>query len=194
MERLILSEEEVVSICDRLGKEIDEKLPKDNGIPILVGIMNGALPFMYELVKHIKTPCLLDTIKVSSYDGMGTTGNVKVSKEPDINLEGRDIVIVEDIIDTGITMHFLREYIKEKYKPRNLYICILVKRNGLRTKYDELADFIGLITDEEKYIVGFGFDYYGLFRNVPYVFVPSIDDIKEWGKLIDEDHKLHGEK
>ncbi|MFA6861314.1 MAG: phosphoribosyltransferase family protein [Bacilli bacterium] len=188
MEKLILSEDEIVRICDRLGKEIDTKLKADdNGIPIMVGVMNGALPFMYELVRHITTPCQLDTIKVSSYEGTETTGEVKVSKEPDHNLEGKDVVLVEDIIDTGVTMHFLREFVMKKYKPKNLYVCILIKRNNLKMKYDENAEFTGLTTDEQRYIVGFGFDYYGLFRNAPYVFVPSIKDIKEWGALLEDD-------
>ena len=194
MEKLILSEDEIVRVCSRLAKEIDSKLNETkNGVPVLVGIMNGALPFLYELVKHIKHPIEIDTIKASSYSGTETTGKVNITKEPDINLEGRDVILVEDIIDTGITMHYLREYVKEKYKPKNLYICILVKRETEKAQYDELADFTGLSTDEQRYIVGFGFDYYGLWRNEPYVFVPSKKDIEEWDKIIEDDKKLHSD-
>lgn len=194
MEKLILSEDEIVRVCSRLAKEIDSKLDETkNGVPVLVGIMNGALPFLYELVKHIKHPIEIDTIKASSYSGTETTGKVNITKEPDINLEGRDVILVEDIIDTGITMHYLREYVKEKYKPENLYICILVKRETEKAQYDELADFTGLSTDEQRYIVGFGFDYYGLWRNEPYVFVPSKKDIEEWDKIIEDDKKLHSD-
>ena len=181
MEKLILAEDEIVKICARLGHEIDDKLKDSEGVPIVVGIMNGALPFMYELVKHIEHPIQLDTMKVSSYDGTGTTGKVTVSKEPDHDLEGRDVIIVE-------------EYVKQKYKPKNLYVCILVKRNNLNMKYDETADFIGLTTDEQRYIVGFGFDYFGLFRNRPYVFVPSVKDMKDWDALLEEDKKLSQKK
>ena len=194
MEKLILSEDEIVRVCSRLAKEIDSKLDETkNGVPVLVGIMNGALPFLYELVKHIKHPIEIDTIKASSYSGTETTGKVNITKEPDINLEGRDVILVEDIIDTGITMHYLREYVKAKYKPKNLYICILVKRETEKAQYDELADFTGLSTDEQRYIVGFGFDYYGLWRNEPYVFVPSKKDIEEWDKIIEDDKKLHSD-
>ena len=194
MEKLILSEDEIVRVCSRLAKEIDSKLDETkNGVPVLVGIMNGALPFLYELVKHIKHPIEIDTIKASSYSGTETTGKVNITKEPDINLEGRDVILVEDIIDTGITMHYLREYVKEKYKPKNLYICILVKRETEKAQYDELADFTGLSTDEQRYIAGFGFDYYGLWRNEPYVFVPSKKDIEEWDKIIEDDKKLHSD-
>ncbi len=193
MDKLILSSDEISRICDRLAGEIDTTLDQsDNGVPIFVGVMNGALPFFYELVKHVKHVMELDTIKVSSYNGTETTGEVQVMKEPDHNLEGRDVILVEDIIDTGVTMHFLKEFIRRKYKPRNLYICILIKRNNISCKYDELADFIGLTTDEQRYIVGFGFDYYGLMRNVPYVFVPSVKDIKDWNAILEEDQKIHG--
>ena len=194
MEKLILSEDEIVRVCSRLAKEIDSKLDETkNGVPVLVGIMNGALPFLYELVKHIKHPIEIDTIKASSYSGTETTGKVNITKEPDINLEGRDVILVEDIIDTGITMHYLREYVKEKYKPKNLYICILVKRETEKAQYDERADFTGLSTDEQRYMVGFGFDYYGLWRNEPYVFVPSKKDIEEWDKIIEDDKRLHAD-
>ncbi len=194
MEKLILSEDEIVRVCSRLAKEIDAKLDENNnGVPVLVGIMNGALPFLYELVKHVKHPIEIDTLKASSYSGTETTGKVNITKEPDINLEGRDVVLVEDIIDSGITMHYLRNYVKERYKPKNLYVCVLVKRESEKVQYDELADFTGLSTDEQRYIVGFGFDYYGLWRNEPYVFVPSKKDIEEWDKIIDSDKASHSD-
>ncbi len=194
MEKLILSEDEIVRICTRLGKEIDAKLDEsNNGIPVLVAVMNGALPFYYELIKHIHHKIQLDTIKVSSYDGTGSTGHVTVSKDPDHNLEGRDVVLVEDIIDTGITMHYMKEYIHEHYKPKNLYTCILIKRNNINMKFDELSDFTGLTTDEQRYIVGFGFDYYGLLRNEPYVYVPSMKDIEELNAILEDDKKTHAD-
>ena len=112
MEKLILSEDEIVRVCTRLAEEIDQKIAEnDNGVPVMLGVMNGALPFLYELVKHLKQPVEIDTIKASSYNGTETTGDVVVSKEPDIDLQGRDVYIIEDIIDTGITMHYLREYV-----------------------------------------------------------------------------------
>ncbi|MFA6586625.1 MAG: phosphoribosyltransferase family protein, partial [Bacilli bacterium] len=192
MEKLILSEDEIVKVSARLADEIDTALvqEKDVGIPIFLGIMNGALPFMYELVRHIKTPCLLDTLKCSSYNGTQSTGKITVQKEPDHNLEGKTVVIVEDIIDTGLTMHFLKQFILDTYHPKKLLVCVLIKRNQKHLKYDELADFTGLTTEEQNYIVGFGFDYYGLYRNVPYVFVPSVKDVKEWSELFEDDKKL----
>ena len=115
MEKLILSEDEIVRVCERLGNEIDAKLDEsNNGVPVFVGVMNGALPFFYELVKHIHHKIQLDTIKVSSYDGTGSTGKVTVQKHPDHNLEGRDVILVEDIIDTGFTIQQLKSLLYNK--------------------------------------------------------------------------------
>ena len=192
MEKLILSEDEISRICGRLASEIEPKLKEDdNGIPVFVGVRNGALPFLFELVRHLKGAYWLDTRKVSSYNGESSTGKVTLEKEPDHNLEGRDVVLVEDIIDTGTTRHFLKDFVRKKYKPKHLYVCVLVKRKNPKETYNELADFTGLTTDEQRYIVGFGFDYYGLFRNDPYVFVPSKDDRENWDKLLDGDKKKH---
>lgn len=193
MEKLILSIDEIGRICNRLAHEIEKKArEKDNGIPVLLCVMNGALPFFHELVKHISIPVILDTIKVASYDGTKSSGEVTVLKEPDVDLKGRDVYVVEDIIDSGLTMHFLKEHILKNYKPKNLYVSLLIKRENPHEVYAEEADFIGLRTSEQRFIVGFGFDYYGLLRNVPYVFVPSVKEMREWDQLLEDDKKRHG--
>ena len=189
MEKIILSEEQIQEICCRLGKEIDKYLKKqgDEGVPIFLGVMNGGLPFMFELIKRVNTEALVDTIQVSSYEGTQSTGEVKVTKEPDNVLKGKTVILVEDIIDTGITMHFLRKYIQERYKPKKVLVCVLVKREIEEAKYKEDADFTGICTKDKDFLVGFGFDYFGLFRNTPYVFVPTVKEVKEWNALLEKE-------
>lgn len=189
MEKVILSEEKIKEICKRLANEIDSFLKKqdDCGVPIFLGVMNGGLPFMFELIKRVETESIVDTIQVTSYEGTSSTGKVNVIKEPDNSLENRTVIIVEDIIDTGLTMHFLKEYIKEKYHPKNLLVCVLVKRDIDDSKFKVEADFTGLCTKEKDFLVGFGFDYFGLFRNTPYVFVPSVKEVKEWNNLLEKE-------
>lgn len=189
MEKLILSEDEIIRICKDLGKQLDEYLKDKEEIPVFLGIMNGALPFLYELVKHVTHPLIIDTLQVSSYQGEESSGKVTLLKEPDHDLENQIVIIVEDIIDTGVTMHYLKEMIKEKYKPKEIKICILIKRNNIKMQFDETSDFIGIKTDEQKYLVGFGFDYQNLFRNIPYIFVPSIKDVKSWEPLFNHKPK-----
>ena len=115
MEKIILSEEDIKKCCIKLGKDIDKYLKKvdDVGIPVFLGVMNGGLPFMFELIKRVETPCLVDTVQVSSYEGTSSTGKVNVTKEPDNPLKDKVVILVEDIIDTGLTMHFLKQHIKE---------------------------------------------------------------------------------
>lgn len=189
MEKVILSEKQIQDICSRLGKEIDTYLKKqdDCGIPVFLGIMNGGLPFMFELIKRINTESLVDTIQVSSYEGTESTGKVSVIKEPDNSLKDKTVILVEDIIDTGLTMHFLKDYIQNKYHPKKLLVCVLVKRDIEEAKYKEDADFIGLTTKDKDFLVGFGFDYFGLFRNTPYVFVPNVKEVKEWNALLEKE-------
>ncbi len=195
MEKLILSEIEVEELCKRLADQMDQQMDKDeSNLPVLLGIMNGALPFMYQLVKNIKHPNEIDTMQVSSYNGTSSTGELIVKKEPERDLEGKDVYIIEDIIDTGLTMHLLRKYILENYKPRHLYVVIMVKRQVEKPHYQEVADFTGVVLEEQRYIVGYGFDYYGIGRCLPYVFVPSEDDFKEWDAILAKDNPNYKDK
>lgn len=189
MEKLILSEVEVEELCKRLADQMDQQMDKDgSNLPVLLGIMNGALPFMYQLVKNIKHPNEIDTMQVSSYNGTSSTGELIIKKEPERNLEGKDVYIIEDIIDTGLTMHLLRKYILEHYKPAHLYVVIMVKRQVEKPHYQEIADFTGVVLEEQRYIVGYGFDYYGIGRCLPYVFVPSEEDFKTWDAILAKDN------
>ena len=167
MEKLILSEDEIVRVCERLGKEIDAKLDEsNNGVPVFVGVMNGALPFFYELVKHIRHKIQLDTIKVSSYDGTGSTGKVTVQKQPDHNLEGRDVVLVEDIIDTGRTLVSVKKMFKNKGATDVKVVSLLDKPS--RRTFDINADYVGFSVPDE-FVVGYGLDYNQKYRNLPYI-------------------------
>ncbi|MCQ2799417.1 MAG: hypothetical protein MJ228_01465 [Bacilli bacterium] len=189
MEKLILSEIEVEELCKRVAAQMDKQMDEDgSNLPVLLGIMNGALPFMYQLVKNIKHPNEIDTMQVSSYNGTASTGELIIKKKPDRVLEGKDVYIIEDIIDTGLTMHLLRKYIMETYKPRHLYVVIMVKRAVDKPHYQEVADFTGVVLEEQRYIVGYGFDYYGIGRCLPYVFVPSEDDFKKWDEILLKDN------
>lgn len=189
MEKLILSEIEVEELCKRVAAQMDKQMDEDgSNLPVLLGIMNGALPFMYQLVKNVKHPNEIDTMQVSSYNGTASTGELIIKKKPDRVLEGKDVYIIEDIIDTGLTMHLLRKYIMETYKPRHLYVVIMVKRAVDKPHYQEVADFTGVVLEEQRYIVGYGFDYYGIGRCLPYVFVPSEDDFKKWDEILLKDN------
>ena len=115
MKDIVVSEKELHEICKRLGHELTERY-KDNVLPpVFIGVMKGALPFMMDLIREVECPILTDYVTISSYMGKESTGVIKLKKDIDTDLTGRDVVIVEDIIDTGVTLEWFKEYLKNNY-------------------------------------------------------------------------------
>lgn len=155
----------------KLQKRIEElarKIEKDyEGKEIvLLGILKGSVPFLWELAKRIKNDMQLEFIEVSSYEGTESTGKIKLNKDIGSSIEGKDVIIVEDIIDTGRTLTYLKQHILEK-KPNSLKIATLLSKPSRRImKLD--VDYIGFQI-EDKFVVGFGLDYNQKYRNLPYI-------------------------
>ena len=135
---------------------------------VLVCILKGAVYFMVDLSKNIKdTSVILDFMKVSSYgEGTETTGKVELKLDLSTNIENKNVIIVEDILDTGYTLDYLYNYLKNK-KPKTLKICVLLDKKERREKNID-ADYVGFEI-ENKFVVGYGLDYAEKFRNLPYV-------------------------
>ena len=159
---VMLDEEKIQSRISELAKEIDEDYNGKN--IIVVCVLRGAIYFTVDLTKKMKTQTELDFVKVSSYDGTESTGRIDLKLE--LNIENRDVLIVEDIIDTGYTLKFLKEYIMKK-NPKSLKIAVLLdKEERRKVKID--VDYIGFKIPN-KYVVGYGFDYNNTYRNLPYI-------------------------
>ncbi|MCI8384685.1 MAG: hypoxanthine phosphoribosyltransferase [Clostridia bacterium] len=140
---------------DYQGKEI-----------VFIGILKGSVMFMTELAKNIKSNVILDFMDVSSYEGTESTGNVKINKDIRNSIEGKDVIIVEDIIDTGRTLTAVREYLKQK-NPNSIRIATMLSKPSRRIM--ELnVDYIGFAI-EDKFVVGYGLDYNEKYRNLPYI-------------------------
>lgn len=155
----------------KLQKRIEElakKIEKDyEGKEIvLLGILKGSVPFLWELAKRIKNDMQLEFIEVSSYEGTESTGKIKLSKDIASSIKGKDVIIVEDIIDTGRTLTYLKQHILEK-KPNSLKIATLLSKPSRRIMELEV-DYIGFQI-EDKFVVGFGLDYDQKYRNLPYI-------------------------
>ena len=135
---------------------------------VLVCILKGAVYFMVDLSKNIKdTSVILDFMKVSSYgEGTETTGKVELKLDLSTNIENKNVIIVEDILDTGYTLDYLYNYLKNK-KPKTLKICVLLDKKERREKNID-ADYVGFEI-ENKFVVGYGLDYADKYRNLPYV-------------------------
>lgn len=165
IKKVLYSEEEIVVKSKELGAQLTKDYARKN--PLLVGVLKGAVPFMAELIKHIDTHVEVDFMVVSSYHG-GTTssGEVKILKDVDTNIEGRDVIFIEDIIDTGRTLLYLRDMFKYR-KANSVKIATLFDKPEGRIVEIE-ADYVCYNVPNE-FIVGFGLDYNENYRNLPYV-------------------------
>ncbi|UKT63622.1 hypoxanthine phosphoribosyltransferase [Pedobacter mucosus] len=132
--------------------------------PLFIGILNGSFLFMADLIKQIDIPCEVAFMRVASYEGTASSGNVKEIIGLPENIEGRDIIIVEDIVDTGLTLTHILKTIKEKNPASVKVSSLLLKPSALQYEIEELA-YIGFEIPNE-FVVGYGLDYNGLGRNL----------------------------
>ena len=149
-------------------KEVGEQISKDyEGKEIvIVSVLKGAIFYTVDLVKNITTDIVIDFMKVSSYEGTESTGVITIKQDLGIDIEGKHVLIVEDIIDTGRTLRVLREELLKR-KPASLKITTLMDKKE-RREVELDADYVGF-TIPNKFVVGFGFDIDDKYRNIPYV-------------------------
>lgn len=164
IEKIIIDEQKLNDLCAQLGKKISADY-KGKSL-VLIGLLKGCQPFMSDLIKHIECYCEIDYMIVSSYDGTKTTGNLKIKKDIDISIKDKDIIIVDDIIDTGITASGILNLLKER-EPKSIEFCTLLnKPEGRLTNID--VKYFGTLIDNE-FVVGYGLDYNELYRNLPFI-------------------------
>ena len=162
--KVLLSEEEIQKRLGEMAKEIDEYYKGEEIIALC--ILRGAVYFMVDLTKKMKTLMHPDFIRVSSYEGTESTGKINLITDLSEDIKGKKVLIIEDIIDTGYTLKFLKEYLLEK-EPEDLKIAVLVDKKE-RRKVEVDVDFVGFEIPN-KYIIGYGFDYNNTCRNLPYI-------------------------
>ena len=165
IERVLISEEEIQKKVKELGIQLTEEY-KDR-FPLAVGVLKGATLFMADLLKRIDTQLEMDFMDVSSY-GKSTvsSGEVKIIKDLNASVEGRDILIIEDIIDSGLTLSYLVELFHYRKAKSVKIVTLLDKPTG--RKADIKADYVGFITPD-AFVVGYGLDYAEKYRNLPYI-------------------------
>lgn len=165
MLRTLITEEEVDRRIEELGKQISADYA---GKQVhLICILKGGVFFMCELAKRISIPVSLDFMSVSSYgDGSVSSGIVKIAKDLDESLEGKEVIIVEDIIDSGRTLSYLLEILKKR-GPKSMSICTLLDKPERRER-DVKVNYVGFVIPDE-FVVGYGLDYAQKYRNLPYI-------------------------
>lgn len=149
-------------------KEVAETIDKDyeGKELVVISVLKGAIFFTVDLVKKMKTPVTLEVMQVSSYQGTQSTGNVIIKKGLDSDITGKDVLIVEDIIDTGYTLQYLKEYL-QTLNPNSLKIAVLADKKE-RREINVDIDYT-CFEIENKFVVGYGFDIDQKYRNIPYI-------------------------
>jgi hypoxanthine phosphoribosyltransferase len=165
--KVLLSSDQIQARILEMGKEIAADYQGRE--PHLVGVLKGACPFMTDLAQAIELPLTLDYIAVSSY-GKATksSGEVKLVKDLDQGLDGRDLVVVEDIVDTGLTLTYLQDILRAR-NPKSLRTACLLSKPS-RRQVDVKVEYIGF-TIEDRFVVGYGLDYAEQYRNLPHIAV-----------------------
>lgn len=167
IEKVLYSEEHLESIVAGLGAKISEDY-KDKNL-MLISVLKGSIVFMADLMRHITVPCRIDFMAVSSYEGKSTTShNFQIRKDLDINLAGYDVLIVEDIFDSGRTLQHLSKVLLLR-NPKSLRLCTLLDKPDRRDPLVTIsADYVGAVVPDE-FVVGYGLDYDERYRNLPFI-------------------------
>lgn len=149
-------------------KELAEQITKDfaGEEVVVVGVLKGSFIFCADLIREMKLPVILDFISVSSYEGTESTGELKVNLDIKTNIEGKNVILVEDIIDTGLTISSLVETFK-KSSPKSLKVASLLYKPA-RLKHEVDIDYLAFEI-EDHFVIGYGLDFNGLYRELPYV-------------------------
>lgn len=162
--KVLINEETINKRLDKLANQLMEEY-KEKDL-VFLSILKGSVFFTVELAKRIKNNIQFEFIEVSSYEGHESTGEIKINKDIANSIEGKEVVIIEDIIDTGRTLCFLKNYILQK-NPASLKICALLDKPSRRLAPIE-ADYIGF-TIENKFVIGYGLDDEQNYRNLNYI-------------------------
>lgn len=165
IEHILISEEDIQEKVKELGEFLSEEYKDKN--PLLVGVLKGALPFMADLIKAMDIYLEIDFMDVSSYgNATQSSGEVKILKDLDTNIEGRHVLFVEDIIDTGRTLLYLKDMFEYRQAESVKIVTLLDKPSGRAVDMD--VDWVGFDVPDE-FVVGYGLDYRENYRNLPYV-------------------------
>lgn len=162
--KILITEEQIRSRIAQLGQELTAEY--EGKFPLIVGVLKGVVVFYADMVRQIKVPCQMDFMWISSYAGTDSTGQMVVKRDVSQDIEGRHVLILEDIYDTGNSLDFTYHHLLSK-NPASLKICTLLDKPERREAEIE-ADYVGF-TIPNVFVVGYGLDYNERYRNLPYV-------------------------
>lgn len=166
IEEVLISEAQLKARIKELGAQISAEYAGKN--PIFVGVLKGVVLFFSDMVREITTPCELEFMWISSYQGASSTGNMIVKKDVSVDIKGRHVVILEDIFDTGNSLDFTYKHLLSK-EPASLKVCTLLDKPSRRNPAVTLQpDYTGFVIPN-RFVVGYGMDFNEHYRNLPFV-------------------------
>ena len=167
IDRILFTEDEIKQRVAEIGAGITQDYKDDPDGVILISVLRGAAIFMADLARQIQLPCEMDYMAVSSYgNGVKSSGVVRILKDLSSQIEGRNVVIAEDVLDSGLTLSYIKELLESR-GPRSIRIATLLDKPS-RRKVDLQADYIGFSVPDE-FVIGYGLDYDEKYRNLPYI-------------------------
>ena len=164
IQEVLISEEEIERHVAEIGRQISRDYADKN--PIFVGVLKGCFIFMADLMRHVTVNCTMDFMSVSSYRGTTSTGAVKINKDLNEDIEGRHLILVEGILDSGVTLNYLKNYLSVR-RPASIRVATLMDKPA-RRKADIYADY-SCFEVPDAFVVGYGLDYNENYRNLPYI-------------------------
>lgn len=163
---ILITEEQLKARIKELGEVLTKEYEGKD--PVIVGVLKGVVVFYADMIREIKTPCSMEFMWISSYSGTDSTGKMVVKKDVGVDIEGRHVLILEDIFDTGASLDYTVKHLLSK-NPASLKICTLLDKPSRRKPGVTLqADYVGF-TVPNAFVVGYGLDYNEHYRNLPYV-------------------------
>ena len=174
VKKILICQEAITDRCKKLAKQISDDY--SGKVPVIIGLLKGSIPFMAELIKYLSIECELEFMAVSSYSGTESMGDVRILKDLDRSIKDCDVIIVEDIVDTGKTLQKVKELLYSKGANSVKVVSLLDKPS--RRIIDISAEYIGFEIPDE-FVIGFGLDFNQKYRNLPYVGVLKEELYKE---------------
>lgn len=164
IDRVLISQIEIEKNVQKIGAQISKDYEGEE--PIFVGVLKGCFIFMADLMRYVTINCSMDFMAVSSYQGTSSTGAVKINKDLNEDILGKHVILVEDILDSGVTLNYLKKYLEVR-KPASIRIVTLMDKPA-RRKADIYADY-SCFEVPDAFVVGYGLDYNERYRNLPYI-------------------------
>lgn len=164
VERILLEKSEIENKVKEIGQQISRDYAGKT--PVFIGVLKGCFIFMADLMRYVDVDCTMDFMSVSSYNGTTSTGAVKITKDLSQDIKGRDVILIEDILDSGVTLNYLKNYLMVR-EPASIKIATLLDKPA-RRKAEIYADY-SCFEVPDAFVVGYGLDYDEKYRNLPYI-------------------------